>query len=96
VYTIIDLLVFIFAISFDQFGTKSKLIRKKAFWVSYLIILPFQLITNWWLTHYGVVQYSAHAILGLRIAAAPAEDLLYGFSLILLTLTIWARVRKSK
>jgi lycopene cyclase domain-containing protein len=86
----------LFAISYDLFILRCKLILKKAFWISYAIILPFQLLTNWWLTSRNIVMYQSSTIWGLRIAAAPAEDLLFGFSLILLTLDNWVSVtRKS-
>jgi len=59
------------------------------FWLTYLLILPFQLLTNWWLTSRNIVMYSPDAIFGLRIASAPAEDLLFGFALILGVMGIW-------
>jgi hypothetical protein len=36
-------------------------------------------------------MYSPDAIMGLRIASAPAEDLLFGFALLLLVLVLWER-----
>jgi lycopene cyclase domain-containing protein len=71
------------------FIIKNKLLTKKVFWTSYAIILPFQLITNWWLTSRNIVMYSSDAITGIRIASAPAEDLLFGFALILLVMNLW-------
>ena len=68
---------------------QTKLLKRKVFWTSYAIILPFQLLTNWWLTSRNIVMYSPDAIFGLRIASAPAEDLLFGFSLILSVMGIW-------
>jgi lycopene cyclase domain-containing protein len=60
-----------------------------AFWTSYAIILPFQFLTNWWLTSRNIVMYSPDAIVGLRIFSAPAEDLLFGFALLLGTMDMW-------
>jgi hypothetical protein len=34
-------------------------------------------------------MYSDQAILGLRIASAPVEDLGFGFALVLSVLTLW-------
>jgi hypothetical protein len=34
-------------------------------------------------------MYSPDAIFGVRIASAPAEDLLFGFALILTVMGIW-------
>ena len=84
------------AVIFDLFILKRKLLTKKAFWISYAIILPFQLLTNWWLTSREIVSYSPDAIWGPRIASAPVEDLLFGFSLILITLDNWVTVTRKK
>ena len=84
------------AVIFDLFVVKRKLLTKKAFWISYSIILPFQLLTNWWLTSREIVSYSPDAIWGPRIASAPVEDLLFGFSLILITLDNWVTVTRKK
>ena len=89
VYTDIAIISIIFAAIVDLFIFKNKLLTKKVFWTSYAIILPFQLITNWWLTSRNIVMYSPDAITGLRIASAPAEDLLFGFALILLVMNLW-------
>ena len=89
VYTDIAIISIIFAVIVDLFIIKNKLLTKKVFWTSYAIILPFQLITNWWLTSRNIVMYSPDAITGIRVASAPAEDLLFGFALILLVMNLW-------
>ena len=68
---------------------KSKLLTRKVFWTSYAIILFFQLLTNWWLTSRNIVMYNPDAIIGLRIASAPVEDLFFGFALVLLVMNLW-------
>ncbi len=88
-YTQIVFLALGLAMSLDLLIVKSALLRKKAFWASYAIVLPFQLLTNWWLTSREIVTYGANAIWGVRIAAAPIEDLVYGFALILSVLSLW-------
>jgi lycopene cyclase domain-containing protein len=89
VYTDIAIISIVFAAIVDLFIIKNKLLTKKVFWTSYAIILPFQLITNWWLTSRNIVMYSPDAITGIRVASAPAEDLLFGFALILLVMNLW-------
>jgi lycopene cyclase domain-containing protein len=64
------------------------------FWLTYFLILPFQLLTNWWLTSNEIVMYSLSDITGQRLAGAPIEDLLFGFSMILLTLSTWEFFKK--
>ena len=88
-YSQIALTAAIFAILIDLFVSSQPLLKRRAFWASYAIILPFQLLTNWWLTSRNIVMYSPDAIFGLRIASAPAEDLLFGFALILGVMGIW-------
>ena len=73
----------------DFFVLKHSLLKTKYFWTSYAIILPFQLLTNWWLTSRNIVMYSDEAIIGIRIASAPVEDLFFGFTLILGVLHMW-------
>jgi lycopene cyclase domain-containing protein len=77
----------------DLFILRSRLLLTKRYWASYAIVVFFQLITNWWLTSRGIVQYSDDAILGPRIASAPIEDLLFGFTLVTLVLIRWDRAK---
>ena len=89
IYSDIAITAFAIAVMADLFLFKNSLLTRPAFWTSYAIILPFQLLTNWWLTSKNIVMYSPDAIFGLRIASAPAEDLLFGFALILGVMGIW-------
>ena len=89
IYSDIAIVGVIFAVFFDLYGVKTALLSKPVFWTSYAIIVPFQLITNWWLTSKNIVMYSEGEIIGTRVAGAPLEDLLFGFSMILLTLSCW-------
>ena len=93
-YTAIAIFAIIDAILVDRYVTKSRLIGQLGFWVSYAIILPFQLITNGWLTYRDIVMYDRAQILGIRICGAPLEDLGFGFALILLVLSFWWRLGK--
>jgi lycopene cyclase domain-containing protein len=77
------------ALVLDLAVLRTRLVRLRVFWASYAIILVFQLITNGVLTYRNVVRYDSGTILGLRIAGAPVEDLLFGFSLVLQTLSWW-------
>ena len=88
-YSQIAITAAVIAIIIDLTVSSQPLLKRRAFWASYAIILPFQLLTNWWLTSRNIVMYSPDAIFGLRIASAPAEDLLFGFALILGVMCIW-------
>ena len=73
----------------DLVVLKTALLRRRGFWTAYSIMLFFQLLTNWWLTSRKILSYSENAIIGWRIAAAPVEDLFFGFALIVSTLSLW-------
>jgi lycopene cyclase domain-containing protein len=77
------------AICWDLILLRTRLLARKGFWVSYAIMLGFQLVINGVLTGVRVVRYDRHAILGPRLAYAPIEDIGFGFSLILITLSCW-------
>ncbi len=88
-YTQIALIAVFISAFIDLEVLKTKLLQRKVFWTSYVIILPFQLLTNWWLTSRNIVMYSEDAILGFRIASAPLEDLFFGFALVLSVMATW-------
>jgi lycopene cyclase domain-containing protein len=91
-YTQIALVAVLIAITFDLYLFNTQLLKRKVFWTSYAIIVSFQLLTNWWLTSRNIVMYSPDAIIGLRIASAPVEDLFFGFALVLGVLSNWIRL----
>ena len=88
---------------------KTRLLQRRLFWVSYSIVIFFQLVTNGILTGFGIVEYSGDAIIGSstpvdyapafigdgRLVYAPIEDLLFGFCLVVLTLIIWIWLGKK-
>ena len=93
-YTALAITGVILTVITDLFILRSRLLLTKRYWASYAIVVFFQLITNWWLTSRNIVQYSEDAILGPRIASAPIEDLLFGFTLVTLVLIRWDRAKE--
>ena len=89
IYSDIALDAVVFAVLMDLFILRTKMITRGIYWLTYALIFPFQVLTNWWLTSTNIVRYSPTEIMGRRLAGAPVEDLLFGFSLILLTLAFW-------
>jgi lycopene cyclase domain-containing protein len=98
-----------FALLLDLGILRTKLLRRKAFWVAYAIVFGFQLLVNGILTGRRLVVYDPHAVLGgatprllggWRIAYAPVEDLLFGFSMVVQTLAWWVwwerRARRAR
>lgn len=102
-YTELGILAVVIVVIADLFVFRTRLVTRKIFWVSYAIIVFFQFITNGMFTGFQIVKYDGDAIVGStspvdsappfigdgRIAFAPAEDLLFGFSLVLLSLILW-------
>lgn len=102
-YTQLAVLGVIVTVAADLWLFRTRLVRGRAFWVSYAIIVTFQLITNGMFTGFGVVRYDGDAIIGGRspdqgpppfigdgrVAFAPVEDLMFGFALVLLSLILW-------
>ncbi|MFM8896437.1 MAG: hypothetical protein ACKOE2_13995 [Actinomycetales bacterium] len=87
----------------DLWLLRTRMVTRKVFWTSYAIVVFFQLVSNGMFTGFGIVKYDGDAIIGEtsplqgpppfigagRIAFAPIEDLLFGFSLILLSIAGW-------
>ena len=89
IYSDIALSAVFVSVVLDLFLLKSRMMTRGIFWLTYFLILPFQLLTNWWLTSNKIVMYGDTEIIGQRLAGAPIEDLLVGFSMILLTISAW-------
>ena len=89
IYSDIALNAVLLAVMLDLFLLRSQIITRGIFWLTYGLIVPFQLLTNWWLTSKNIVMYSPDQIIGRRLAGAPIEDLLFGFSLLVMTLSLW-------
>ena len=88
-YTLAALAGVGFAVLLDLGLLRTNLLRRKAFWASYTIIFCFQLLVNGILTGKNLVVYAPHDIIGTRVVHAPVEDLMFGFSLVLQTLSWW-------
>jgi lycopene cyclase domain-containing protein len=77
------------ALALDLAVLRTRLVLSRVFWVSYVIVFGFQLVFNGILTTREVVRYRPSAILGPRLVGAPIEDLVFGFALVLMTLSLW-------
>lgn len=101
-YTQIAVLAVVLAVTLD-FALRTRLITRRVFWVSYAIILFFQLLSNGVLTASGTVHYDGSEIIGSaspetsmpplvgdgRLMFAPVEDLLFGFAMVLWSQALW-------
>jgi lycopene cyclase domain-containing protein len=88
-YTLAAVLGAVAAVLVDLFALRTRLVTRRVFWATYPIVVFFQLLSNGVLTGRGVVRYDPDAIIGLRVVYAPVEDLVFGFALVLLSLSLW-------
>lgn len=88
-YTALAVLGVAGALVLDLLVLRTRVVTRRAFWTSYAIVVFFQLLTNGWLTGRDIVTYADSAILGPRVAYAPVEDLLFGFSMVVQTIAWW-------
>lgn len=102
-YTQMGILMVLGTVLIDLFVLRTRLVTRRGFWVAYVIVLFFQLITNGILTGIGAFRYADAAIVGQmpadggpppmfgegRVVFQPFEDLLMGFSLCLLAMALW-------
>ena len=102
-YTQLGIVAVILMLIVDLWLLRTRLVTRRIFWVSYAIIVFFQLITNGMFTGFGIVKYDGAAIIGSsspevgpppfigdgRLAYAPVEDLLFGFAIVLMSLSLW-------
>ncbi|HEY9476270.1 MAG TPA: lycopene cyclase domain-containing protein [Mycobacteriales bacterium] len=88
-YTALAVVAVAGAVLVDLAVLRTRLLGRRLYWTAYGIVLFFQLLMNGVLTGLPVVSYDPGAILGVRIAFAPVEDLLFGFAMVTLTLSTW-------
>lgn len=103
-YTQLALLALALAVAADLAVLRTRLLTRSSFWLTYAVVLFFQLLTNGWLTGRGIVRYDADTVIGGsaapflgagRVAYAPVEDLVFGFALVLWTLGCWVRLGRA-
>jgi lycopene cyclase domain-containing protein len=94
-YTFLALSAVVITIILER-AIGANLFRTANFYLAYGIVLFFQLVTNGYLTGQGIVTYGESVIMGARIANAPIEDLLFGFALVVLSMSVWYKLGQSK
>ena len=101
-YTTLAVVAVLLVLVLDLWVLRTRLTTTSTWWLSYAIVVGFQLLTNGWLTGRGIVRYDGDTILGSeritflgdgRVAFAPVEDLAFGFALVLATCAVWVRLR---
>jgi lycopene cyclase domain-containing protein len=93
-YSALAVTAVVLVVGADVAVLRTRMVTRPVFWLSYAIVLAFQLVVNGVLTGRGVVRYDPAAIWGPRIAYAPVEDVAFGFAMVTLTLASWAAVNR--
>lgn len=88
-YTLAALLGVLATAAVDLVLLRTRLLGRRAFWTAYGIVVFFQLTVNGLLTGLRIVRYDPSTVLGWRVVFAPVEDLLFGFAVVLATLSLW-------
>lgn len=88
-YTALTVIGVVLAALVDIVLLRTNVLRHKAFWTAYAIMAFFQLVTNGLLTGLPIVRYDPDGIIGWHLVYAPVEDLLFGFAMIVVTLSVW-------
>ena len=93
-YTWASIAAALAVIALELFWFKTGLFRKVTFYVSYAIILFFQVLVDGWLTKLSapIVLYNEAETSKTRFPwDIPVEDYLFGFAMIVLTMLLWER-----
>lgn len=86
------LLPLLLLVHMRAFGTK----HLGRFFLAYLVVLvPFSLV-NGVLTYLPIVWYNDAYNLGLRLVSIPVEDTMYNMLMLLLTISVYERLRQRK
>ncbi len=75
---------------------KTRLLKKREFYFFIVFILAFKLLVNGYLTAAGIVRYDPDFFMGFRLGSIPAEDFLFGFSMVTLSIVFWEYFKKDK
>ena len=98
-YTWASILAALVVIGIEVFWLKTGIFRKVTFWISYAIILFFQVLVDGWLTKLSapIVLYRRDENSGIRFPwDIPVEDYFFGFALIVLTIILWERAGRRR
>ena len=93
-YTWASIVAALIVVGIEVFWLKTGIFGKLTFWISYAIILFFQVLVDGWLTKLSapIVVYNGDENSGIRFPwDIPVEDYLFGFALIVLTIILWER-----
>lgn len=86
-------------LSLELMALRTGLFRRAAYWLSMVIVIGFQTLTDGWLTKLSapIVIYDDRQTSGVRFPFdIPIEDFLFGFALVTAVLLLWERQRERQ
>lgn len=98
-YTLPAALAVLLVVALELAVLRTGLFRQRAYWISMLIVLGFQIPVDGWLTKLGspIVIYDDRGLSGVRFPFdIPIEDFLFGFALVTAVLLLWERQRARR
>ncbi|MDQ6726541.1 MAG: lycopene cyclase domain-containing protein [Actinomycetota bacterium] len=93
-YTWASIVAVLAVVGIEVLWLRTGIFGRVTFWISYAIILFFQVLVDGWLTKLSapIVEYNPAMNSGARFPwDIPVEDYLFGFALIVLTIILWER-----
>ncbi len=98
-YTLPAALAVLLVFALELAVLRTGLFRHRAYWLSMLIVLGFQIPVDGWLTKLSspIVIYDDRQLSGVRFPFdIPVEDFLFGFALVTAVLLLWERQRARR
>lgn len=86
-------------LALELMALRTGLFRRPAYWLSMVIVIGFQILTDGWLTKLSapIVIYDDRQTSGIRFPFdIPIEDFLFGFALVTAVLLLWERQRERQ
>lgn len=94
-YTILGIISVIAVFLADR-AARTGIFRKQEFYIFLAVITFFKFLVNGFLTGREIIIYNPEFYLGFRIGTIPAEDFLFGFSMVALTIIFWEYFQGKK
>ncbi|HEV3402346.1 MAG TPA: lycopene cyclase domain-containing protein [Acidimicrobiales bacterium] len=98
-YAIASVVAVIAVVVAELVWLRTGIFATATYWVSYAIILFFQVLVDGWLTKLSapIVLYNSDHITDIRVPFdIPVEDYLFGFALVTLPIMLWVRAGQRR
>ena len=98
-YTVPAVVSTLIVVALELTLLRTGLFRHLAYWLSMVIVIGFQILTDGWLTKLSapIVVYDNRQTSGIRFPFdIPIEDFLFGFALVTAVLLLWERQRERQ